>query len=314
MKRLIIFVLLIFAAGLLVSCSVFDAWGAQESEKARSLALDNQSKESAINERATAAAGQAYATATGVALQAQATQTAVAISANATAAANAFQATATARAQEYLVRATATAEPFNASIAATNATNDQARTWGGTSILCVFTFALLAFAIAGSGWLSARGKEIRRDASGQLPAVLIGGEIIDPARQLATVATPPPGPVWRIYRAVHLLKTGEWLSEPGRPTELPSVAQRLALAENANQTTAIASLSSHPQSRTELKDKIEIIGGLIAPRNDVPSSRVIVQGDSALRLIAEGLRQKLLDEGRDVSMLPAPESETLEAR
>lgn len=50
MKKVCLIVL-VAAMVALSACSVLDAWGEQEAEKARGLSLDNAAKQSAINDR-----------------------------------------------------------------------------------------------------------------------------------------------------------------------------------------------------------------------------------------------------------------------
>ena len=214
MKTTLLFIVvivgIIFAMAILPSVQpMMESQAETQRQVAQRAAIDNQARLMAINERATAAAGEAFATATGVALQALATQTAVAISANATAAANLHQATATAEAQAYSLRATATAEPHNVDIAATTANTTQARDWLGVALIAVVVFAAFVFAVSGSGWLSTRGKKLRRGES-----IVEHGQVVNPERSVVPVTGVRPEEwltkLWRIYQ---FMRTGE-LPEP----------------------------------------------------------------------------------------------------
>jgi len=301
-------VVLLFALAILPSIPpMMSARATVEVEAARRAQLDNDAQARVINERATAAAGQAYATATGVALMAQATQTEVAISANSTAAANVHQATATAQAQEYLVRATATAEPYNASIAATNATNDQARTWGGTGILFISAFALLAFALAGSGWISTRGKVIQRGES-----IIAHGQVVNPERSVVPV-TGERNEEWltTLYRAYRFFRTGK-LPEPRQTNGNESLTSSEQLLEGMRISILPSVMQEVFQPNTE-RDRDERMTLVREQLPSLPAHTQIVEqkdggsGNMILSLIREFHPEQLLP-GESPGVIELPET------
>jgi hypothetical protein len=286
---------------------ILDAQATRTAEDARHAALDNQAYEQVLKERETAAAGQAYATATAVANSAIATTVAI----SATRAANEQQASATAFAQQIVVTMTMTAVPFNAGIVETNANNIKIRD-------SIFSFALFGGAvIVGLLLLALRQVIIResntlhRDESGQLPAVIQGGQVVDPGRSVVPVTGMRQEDwlftLWRIYQWARAGKLpdsqtttvgNDVLTDPNQLVE----AYRISIMP----TTAAATFrpgQGEYERELRVKNAQQIAGGNV-PLLGRPQTQVSAPSDSVTQLVLAMIRpQTELPPGERAPML-----------
>lgn len=256
-------------------------------------ALDNQI-------RATAAAGQANATATAVAVIVQATSTSIA--------------------QQAL--ATQTAVPHNAGLTQSRAENENARSWTLTFFLLGIAVAAIVFSFAVGEWMQTRAKMVSPTRSGQMPAMWAQGTLTDPARMIGpSVTMPQRDLVWQIYRAVHYFKTGEMLALPEpkvHTTDAGATADQLLLAAQAAQATAATAAMFQPgNNNADRGARLELTrkAGLQDPwgrQITAPQTRVLVQGDSAIEIIAQQLGGQMPKELLEQqSAFPAPPTAVL---
>lgn len=198
-------------------------------------------------------------------------------------------------------QATATAVPYQAQVAATNPVN--AWSWSALGMGAaglVISIALCALAFA--ALVRMRGRNIPRGKDGQLPAVWQNGTIVDPSRMVGPTATVVrPDLVWQIARAVDYLRTGRVAPLPEPRILLAdggaNAEQLLEAAKSANATAAVAALMRPGQSTAEKNARMEMVqkGAMRGPWGEVrpPETRVIANGDDAIRIIAEHLGDRL---------------------
>ena len=309
-RNILSFILFGVALGMLGGCASPESQAAAAATviKANSMAtadaLNNSRLADSNAAAATSAAYQHFATVTAVAASNQGTQTAIAnsaiattaaisISVSATQAANLFQATATAKAQEFAVEATQTAVPFNAGIVETNSNNTKLRDsilslafLGGVIVVGLIALALAALIRREAGTL-------HRDASGQLPAYVQNGQVIDPG----TAVVPVSGlsqedwltTLWRIYQwartgklpAPQTTQVGnDALTDPAQLIE----AKRLAVMP----TTAAATFQPgmNREERQERIEQVRLIGGITPLALTPPNTHVSEQpSDSVTQLV-----------------------------
>lgn len=262
-KQLALVALVIGAALTLTACAaVIDNEGFKFGNPADFAQATHIAEMSQLASEATAQAVAFEATRQTADIQSRATAGAMQMQATGTAVAGNAMATATAKAQ--IADATATAVAWQAPQVANTARAAMVTQWTlavalGAGVSVAFLMAL-AFVLM----VRTRARIIPRDASGQLPGVLIGGTLTDPQRQIGPSVTMPQGPglLWNIARAVRYVRTGDVLPLPTTQVQVTdggaTADHLLEAARQAAQVTTAAAIfrPGDPQAR---KEKIELI-------------------------------------------------------
>lgn len=256
----------------------------------------------------TAAAGEANATATAVAVRAQGTSTAAAVEVQATSTAIAASAMQTAEAARIIIEATQTAAPYNAALASTNARTEMAVEWAGVAALMAGLALCGMVGLAFVAWLQTRARIVRPGPTGQMPMIWDGHTLVEPNRMIGPAATTPAQADWliEIARAVHFLRTGKALppqqAQPALLADGGADADHLLEAARLAEAAATASAIFQPDNAEQgRRAKIELIkkgdsnvlGLLGGPGSSVPTTRIVVTGDSAIEAIARQLGDHL---------------------
>jgi len=274
---------MILLSAMLVSC------GPEADSRSRRIDMESAltSEAGSIDAayRATSAAANAQSTATAAAVSIRATATSAAVAAQATQDANQWQATATAAAWLLSIQATQTAVPNQDFINSVQNSNMAARQWILSVIVVFFgSIAFVSAGFAGAAWLRTRSKIVPRDASGQLPGVLIGNTLSDMQRAIGPAVTMPqePGLLWNLARMVRYVRTGEVLPVPESYVRLTdggaSADHYLEAARQAAQVTTAAAIF-RPGDPKERKDKIELLvkkdGGRLLGAGRMPEVKLV---------------------------------------
>ena len=238
------------------------------------------------------------ATREAAAAQAMATREALSARATATSQAAAINATVVALVQQ--ADATATAVPYQAPLVENRTNNEMARTNALTGALGAGLVLAALLGLAVVAMVRTRARIIPRGADGQLPGVMIGNSVIDPARQIGPAVTAPSG--WAVFArwTVGCIAERRLLPYPD--------PQRLQLADGGADAdhyleaarvagaVGVASATYRPDNAARgRKAKLEIESrrpslGLGAPS---PMTRVVITGDSAIEQIAAQLGDRL---------------------
>ena len=185
----------------------------------------------------------------------------------------ALQEAGTATAQAQIANATATAVSHQAAVAQSVADTEIQDRWSATWARRGTVLVGVLIGLAGVAFLRSRAKIIPRGKDGQLPGVLIGNTMHDPARQIGPAAT-LPGTRWNLETAVwavQCLMAQQVLPLPEHLVQLTdggaSADQLLDATKSANATAAMAALS-RPDGVVKGKDRIEMVkraagGGLL---------------------------------------------------
>jgi hypothetical protein len=260
--------------------------------RASNIATQDAQANSAV---ATAKAGESYATATAVALSVQATSTSIT-----------WQARATETFWQVSVDATATAVPFNAPLAVTRTQTTQANQWLGVLMGLAFLVGVVMLVISINLFIRNRAAQIPRDATGQLPMVYRDGVFVDPARMIGPALVMPqnPGLLWNIRRLIVYARTGHLEALPPPHLTLTdanaSPDQLLAAAQSAQLTAGIAAMFQPGISTDERMARLQVADRAVrqnlplAPTTpNIPTPRVIVQGNDAIEAIARVMGDRL---------------------
>jgi hypothetical protein len=240
---------------------------------ARSADLAREATAQALTYGATQEAANSLATATSAAVQMQATGTALA-----------GNAIATATAQAQIANATETAVPWQAPQVANQAQTAMVNRWTGTAALGAELFVAFFMGLAFVLMVRTRARMIPRDASGQLPGVLIGRTLTDPQRQIGPAVTMPqdPGLLWNLARMVRYVRTGDVLPLPApqvQVTDGGATADHLLEAARQAAQVATAAAVFRPGDPEARKEKIELIlkrdGGRLLGAGRMPEVKLI---------------------------------------
>lgn len=225
------------------------------------------------------------------------------------------QVQATATALQVQAAATATAVPFNAVIAQTTADTQNVRTWVITGLTGGLAVASVLLALAIAATVYTRSKMLPRARDGQAQPVLIGGTVVDTQRAIGPAVTVRnPDIVDQFWHIVH----GQPLPEP-HVMALDAGADAdhlLAAANSANAVSATSALmrpglAPHDRSaRVELTHKAGSRDPWTGQVN-APQTRVVVQGNDALQIIAQQLGDRMPKDffpaDQPAQALPEPE-------
>jgi len=226
-----------------------------------------------------------YARARQVDVATEATATVAAIDSQARATAAAWQARATDTAWTLSVQATQTAVPYNAPRVGASAATDITKEWAVTVLgVTGGLFVAVLLGLAFVAMVRTRAAMIPRDASGQLPGVLMGNTLTDPQRQIGPAVTMPQKPdlLFQVERVVHYLKSGVVLPLPESRVTLTDAGATadhlLEAARIAGQVTTAAAVF-RPGDPKERKEKIELLvkrdGGRLLGGSRMPEVKMI---------------------------------------
>ncbi|MBN1888079.1 MAG: hypothetical protein JW850_08820 [Thermoflexales bacterium] len=246
--------------------------------------------------------------ATTAAVQVQGTSTTAAVQAQTTSTAAAASVMQTAEAARIIIEATLTAAPYNAPRAGADAHTEIAQEWGG--VLALFTGIAVAslVGLALVAGLQTRARIVRPGPTGQMPAMWDGRTLVEPNRMIGPTVTTPARPDWliEIARAVHYLRTGKALpsqeTQPALLTDGQADADHLLEAARVAGAASVAASMFRPdnaergrQAKIELlrKGGANPLGLLGGSGVGVPTTRVVVTGDSAIEALARQLGDHL---------------------